>query len=286
MIKTKGDTSMKLAHVYIGFAVLVASLLACTAAGVSAVAATSAPAAGNPTLPAAAQPPASGAVVQILSPQNGGTIQGGPLQVQYSATGGPFVETDLVVDGAPVSNVSQDGTSGSISGTVRWASPTTGRHTIVVQVLTTNKDLISASIQISVQAGIGDTPLAAQPPPPVPGTSSVQLTFVDTSDELGITKAAVITVKIRYTLSAGTGFVEARLDMSTDGNCTTAFYDATGTSHAATVQANVSAGSGEVTLQLPAANVTSPYAGIAVGLFNPAFLAGDNGRVYCYAVIP
>jgi hypothetical protein len=106
--------------------------------------------------------------VQILSPQNGATLPGSPMQVAFSASGGPFIEADLVIDGNVVGTLAQDGTSASVSGTLTWTAPTGGPHTLMVQEVTNNKEVLSGSIQITVQgvsAGSpGATPPALQPP--------------------------------------------------------------------------------------------------------------------------
>src|SRR3972149_3269433 len=61
-----------------------------------------------------------------------------------------------------------------------------------------------------------------QPPAGQPGTNSVHTLNVDTSDEVPITKLAVITLQIQYSLAAGAGNVEAALNTYSDPNCTQA----------------------------------------------------------------
>ena len=132
--------------------------------------------------PAANEPALPSGRLQILSPQNGATISGGPLQVQFATTGGPFIQVYLLVEGAMVSFLPQDGISESTSGLLSWASPTTGLHTIVVEAQTTNKETLSASIQITVADGLGDTPLAPPPPaqePPAPSSGAPGSAFVN-----------------------------------------------------------------------------------------------------------
>ncbi|MBI5353419.1 MAG: Ig-like domain-containing protein [Chloroflexi bacterium] len=104
--------------------------------------------------------------VQILSPQSGANLPAGPVTIQFTATGGPFVEADLSVDGAPVAFIAQDGTSTSISGALVWNQPTAGSHTLTVVALTLNKEVLSTSVQVTVEGagGVGQNSSGGQTP--------------------------------------------------------------------------------------------------------------------------
>ena len=82
--------------------------------------------------------------------------------------------------------------------------------------------------------------------------------------------------------------MEATLDTYSDPNCTEIFYDANGTSHPVSVQTVVSAGTGQITIQLPVATVTAPFVSLFVGLWNGTeYVARDDGaHAYCYAITP
>ena len=115
------------------------------------------------TKPSVSEPLVQSGAVQILSPQNGIQLPGTAVLVQFIATGGPYLEVDLLVDNVPVATLAQDMTSGSISGAISWEQPTGGPHTLTIQVLTLNKEISSASVQVAiVGAGVVQAP-AAQP---------------------------------------------------------------------------------------------------------------------------
>ena len=113
---------------------------------------------------AVSNPPVQGGPVQILSPQSGANLSAGAVTVQFTATGGPFIEANLYVDDVFVATVAQDGTSESISGTIVWDNPTGGAHTLTIEVLTPNKELFSASAQVTIEGGAGEDASAGQTP--------------------------------------------------------------------------------------------------------------------------
>ena len=130
--------------------------------------ATFSPASTSPT----AIPAVPGGPVLILSPQAGAELSGGPLAIQFTATDGPFIEADLLVDNTPVTSAVQDGTSSSISGTLVWDQPVPGAHTLTVMALTLNKEVLSASVQVTV-AGSGGAGQGGSVDPTPPAQSTV-----------------------------------------------------------------------------------------------------------------
>ncbi|MBI5964746.1 MAG: hypothetical protein HY863_14805 [Chloroflexi bacterium] len=105
--------------------------------------------------PASSNVSAGNEPVMILSPQDGEIFSASPVSIQFTATGGPFIEADLLVDNSPISFVAQDAISSSISGTLSWDQPTVGKHTLTIQVLTLNKEIYSASVQVTIEDGSG-----------------------------------------------------------------------------------------------------------------------------------
>lgn len=103
--------------------------------------------------------------VQIISPQNGARLpEGIPIQVQFTATGGPFIETDLQVDGNFADTAAQDGTSASISGTLSWDAPTGGPHTLTVYAMKPDKATLETSVEVTVEGGTASIQTASSVP--------------------------------------------------------------------------------------------------------------------------
>lgn len=88
--------------------------------------------------------------VQILSPQDGENLASSAVEVRFTAAGGPFIETNLLVDNTLVSFAAQDAASPTISGALTWNQPTDGDHTLTVIALTLNKEIISDSVHVRV----------------------------------------------------------------------------------------------------------------------------------------
>ena len=132
--------------------------------------------ASTPAAPIHAATVAPAGPVQIITPQNGAEIPAGPLPVQFTAVNGPFIETDLLVDNAPITSIVQDGASESVSGTLVWDQPIPGAHTLTVMALTINKDVLSASVQVNIEGGAGQgTPIQpAQPAAPDTGLDAAR----------------------------------------------------------------------------------------------------------------
>ncbi len=118
----------------------------------------------NLPTPASSNPSAGNDSVKILSPQGGATLPADAVSIQFTAEDGPFIEADLLVDNSPVSFVAQDASSRSINGMLSWDRPTSGKHTLTVQVLTLNKEIYSASVQVMIEGGSGQSSSGDQTP--------------------------------------------------------------------------------------------------------------------------
>jgi len=132
--------------------------------------------------------------VQISSPAANAQLPGGtPVQVAFSAAGGPFIEFDLKVDGAIVTTQTATGSDAQVSGTLAWAAPTEGAHTLMVMALDANKNETSASVQVTVGKGgaPGATEPATQAAPASGSTSGLQLKFLDLADGGSVTASMV-----------------------------------------------------------------------------------------------
>lgn len=100
--------------------------------------------------PSISNPAIQNGPVQILSPQNGENLPASPVSVIFTATGGPFIEADLLVDNAVIASAAQDGTSELINGSLLWGQPSAGVHTLTIEVLTANKEIFSSSAQVTI----------------------------------------------------------------------------------------------------------------------------------------
>lgn len=107
---------------------------------------TSTPAQG--VMPVLTSQPANGVV--ILSPQNGAVLaSGSPVQVQFAANGGPFIEVNLTVDdSAPVASITN--TDAVVTATLIWDAPTDGAHRLTIQAVTYEKNVLSASVDVTI----------------------------------------------------------------------------------------------------------------------------------------
>ena len=115
------------------------------------------------TIPSPTTLPVNGVV--ILSPQNGTLLpSGSPVQVQFTASGGPFLEVNLTVDNfAPVANMTN--TDSVVTGTLTWDTPSDGAHKFTVTALTYEKEIISASVDVTIGASSpGPTAVPSLPP--------------------------------------------------------------------------------------------------------------------------
>jgi hypothetical protein len=112
--------------------------------------------AAQPTLPPATLTglPEGGPAVVIISPlQEAHLPAGAAVQVQFGASGGPFIEADMSVDHQPTASLALAQDDPAPSGTLTWSAPEAGTHTLTVQVLTPEKQLYTASIQVVVDGG-------------------------------------------------------------------------------------------------------------------------------------
>ncbi len=126
-----------------------------------------------------------GFAVQIVKPATGARFPAGqPVQVDFVAAGGPFIEFDLLVDNVNVA--SQPATSGDarVKGSFQWDPQAAGAHTLKVEALDANKNIAAAEVQ--VQIGDVETPANGNPTgtavQPAASGGGMQLRFVNLTD--------------------------------------------------------------------------------------------------------
>jgi hypothetical protein len=191
--------------------VVALSMIACSLGPVST------PIAQPPTItsntPIAQAPTiASNAPVQILSPSNGAALAAAPVQVQFVANAGPYIEIDLFVDGTAVANLSVPANQTRVTGSLQWTAPTAGAHTLRISALDMNK--VETTAEVQIQIGTGNPPTNSPPTinPPINGTTSppssssgMQVRFVNateggtvaaTTDETG---KPIVTLQLEVT---------------------------------------------------------------------------------------
>jgi len=114
--------------------------------------------------------------VQILSPAAGAQLPAdAPIEVQFAARRGPFLEVYLQVDAVLVNQTLPAASETQMTGTLTWDAPTPGVHSLVVLAVDMNKNVARAEIQIQVT---GD----ARTPVPTIGSTEMQLRFVNLTD--------------------------------------------------------------------------------------------------------
>jgi hypothetical protein len=101
------------------------------------------------------------------------------VQVAFTAFGGPFIEFDLLVDDANVASQTASSSEAQVTGSIQWDAPTSGGHSLKVQVLDANKNIASAEVQVQVGTGGSPTGTAL---PSGPTTGGMQLRFVNLTD--------------------------------------------------------------------------------------------------------
>jgi len=144
-----------------------------------------------PTSPAATAVSQAGPGVQITSPQNGAQLpENTPLDVQYTASGGPFMEASLVVDDTLTAVETINSQEPVISGTLTWTAPAAGSHLIQIKVLTPVKDVLTGQIQVTVGGGGPVSPTVPAPGGTNQSTGGMQISFLNLAD--GATVAATL----------------------------------------------------------------------------------------------
>lgn len=96
------------------------------------------------------QIPAQKGTVQIISPHFGATISGSQVAVQFTASGGPFIEANLFVDNMKVGTVVLDGTSENINSAIMWQATSNGEHIIMIELYTDKKEALSSTILVTI----------------------------------------------------------------------------------------------------------------------------------------
>jgi len=115
--------------------------------------------------------PLTGAGVQITSPANDSQLAvGQSVQISYVASGGPFLEVDLQVDGQPVTTIPMNSQEPEISGTIEWSDPVDGGHNLTVQVVTLEKTVYSSSVDVTIGVPLS-VPIPGQPITQIPDPS-------------------------------------------------------------------------------------------------------------------
>jgi hypothetical protein len=98
-------------------------------------------------------PTTNGLAVRIASPASGTTLPSGkPVDVVFSASGGPFIEFDLMVDGSIVSSQVVTAMDAQMNGSLAWPAPADGQHTLTIRVLDANKNIAQADQPVQVGA--------------------------------------------------------------------------------------------------------------------------------------
>ncbi len=134
-----------------------------------------------PTSPVITQSLSTGLSVQITGPAaNAQLAVGVPLQVVFTASGGPFLEFDLSVDGTNVATTSSTGSETQVSSSLQWTAPTQGSHTLVLMAVDLNKNIASAQIQ--VQVGVANTPVTDTPAAGSTQANGFQIRFTNITD--------------------------------------------------------------------------------------------------------
>src|SRR5258706_4099585 len=135
---------------------------------------------GGAATPAPA-PTLSGFAVEITSPAASAQVpQGTPLQVTFTASGGPLIEVDLSVDDLRDASMTRGGSDVQVSGTLQWDSATAGGHILRVTILDSAKN--TASSEVQVQVGQGAEPAGSTPTVETASTGGMQVRFVNLVD--------------------------------------------------------------------------------------------------------
>lgn len=129
-------------------------LTACNLPQTAASSTGSVPAGASPVLPTPGGPG-----VQILSPAAGAQLPAGaPVTVQFTAAGGPFIEADLLVDNQISDTLPLAADAAAPAGSLTWKTPAAGTHTLTVEVLTPEKQIYAASVQVGIPGADGTVP--------------------------------------------------------------------------------------------------------------------------------
>ncbi len=167
------------------FLVPIILLTACSLPGRNVGEPVPGPAAGVTASPTVAPLP-GGFGVRIISPAADARLPlGGPVEVTFTASGGPFIEFDLLADNAIVASQPDSSGEVQVSGSLQWDAPAAGGHTLTVEALDANKNIASASVQVQIgdagaTGGVTPTGTTAQREPT--STGGMQLRFVNLTD--------------------------------------------------------------------------------------------------------
>jgi hypothetical protein len=172
----------------------------------------------SPTgLPQAASTPAGSAVspavlspgvlsVVVTSPADGAQLAGGaPVDVQFVAAGGPFLEAILLVDETVTTSVNlTSSVDAQLTNSLQWQNPAAGAHVLRVEIMDVNKNLASAVLNVQV----GPAAAATLPAPVTNAGGDMQIHFVNLADggsvaaTLGADGKPVVPVQVEVTGSA------------------------------------------------------------------------------------
>jgi hypothetical protein len=162
------------------FLVPIILLTACSLPGRNVGEPVPGPAAGATASPTVAPLPA-GFAVRITSPAADARLpEGSPVDVTFTASGGPFLEFDLLADNALVTSQPVSNSEVQVSGTLQWFAPPAGEHTLTVEALDENKNTANAAVR--VQIGSETNPAGVTPTGSADSTEGMQLSFVNLTD--------------------------------------------------------------------------------------------------------
>jgi hypothetical protein len=114
--------------------------------------------------------------VQIKSPLPGARLSDPVVQVQFEATGGPFVDVVLYADSNFVDRLAPD-KNARFSGTLVWKGAPLGVHRLKVMAMDANKNVAEAEADIEVVAGAAVRPPAGSAP-----SGRLQIRFLNVAD--------------------------------------------------------------------------------------------------------
>jgi hypothetical protein len=145
-----------------------------------------------------------GSSVRILQPAAGALLPAdAPVEVSFSAEGGPFIEFNLSVNGVLVATQAASSTEAQISGSIVWPAPSSGFHLLTLAALDVKKNEIRAEVQIQIGsegASAGITPTDDSLP-----SNGFQIRFLDFADggtvsaAPGVDGKPVVIVRVQVT---------------------------------------------------------------------------------------